>query len=152
MRCVPRGDKACVLPGDEPPEAERDGDGGDGVSGCRSATGIDRTAEKTARRKKLFLTAFERNACDVTAACKATAINRGQVYAWRKADKEFEVAFIEATEQDLDFTESQLKKNIKSGKLQNTMLLAKGSLFLGRLTQLSDGISLLLERNRGGNR
>ena len=43
-------------------------------------------------------------------------------------------------------------KNIKSGKLHNTMLLAKGSLFLGRLTQLSDGISLLLEKNKGGNR
>ena len=42
-------------------------------------------------------------------------------------------------------------RNIKSGKLRNTMLLAKGSLFLGRLTQLSDGISLLLEKNRGGN-
>ena len=41
-------------------------------------------------------------------------------------------------------------KNIKSGKLRNTMLLAKGSLFLGRLTQLSDGISLLLEKNEGG--
>jgi betaine reductase len=42
-------------------------------------------------------------------------------------------------------------KNIKSGKLHNTMLLAKGSLFLGRLTQLSDGISLLLEKNEGNN-
>src|SRR4030067_2077141 len=118
MRRVRRGNKACVLPGDAPPEAECDGDGrsGGSVSGCRSASGIDRTAEKTARRKKLFLTAFEGNACDVTAAWKATAINRGQVYAWRKADKEFEIAFIEATDQDLDFTESQLKKNIKSGK------------------------------------
>ena len=27
------------------------------------------------------------------------------------------------------------------------MLLAKGSLFLGRMTQMSDGISFLLERN-----
>lgn len=43
-------------------------------------------------------------------------------------------------------------KNMKSGKLNNTMLLAKGSLFLGRLTQLSDGISLLLEKNKGGGR
>ena len=42
-------------------------------------------------------------------------------------------------------------RSIKSGKLRNTMLLAKGSLFLGRLTQLSDGISILLERNEGGN-
>jgi len=30
------------------------------------------------------------------------------------------------------------------------MFLAKGSLFLGRMTQLSDGISFLLERNNGG--
>jgi hypothetical protein len=43
-------------------------------------------------------------------------------------------------------------RNIKSGKIQNTMLLAKGSLFLGRVTQLSDGISILLERNKGVNR
>jgi hypothetical protein len=43
-------------------------------------------------------------------------------------------------------------KNIKSGKIRNAMFLAKGSLFLGRLTQLSDGISLLLEKNKGGNK
>jgi hypothetical protein len=29
------------------------------------------------------------------------------------------------------------------------MLLAKGSLFLGRMTQLSDGMSVVLERNPG---
>jgi hypothetical protein len=84
--------------------------------GCRSADGNDRTAEKTARRKKLFLAAFERNACDVTSACKATDIGRRQVYTWRKVDPQFEEAFVETTEKDLDFTESQLKKNIKSGK------------------------------------
>jgi glycine/sarcosine/betaine reductase complex component C subunit beta len=33
------------------------------------------------------------------------------------------------------------------GKMKNTMFLAKGSLFLGRMTQLSDGMSFLLERN-----
>jgi hypothetical protein len=43
-------------------------------------------------------------------------------------------------------------KNLKSGKIKNTMLLAKGSLFLGRLTQLSDGISLMLEKNSGGKK
>jgi betaine reductase len=42
-------------------------------------------------------------------------------------------------------------RKMKSGKLRNTMLLAKGSLFLGRLTQLSDGISLLLEKNKEGD-
>jgi betaine reductase len=29
------------------------------------------------------------------------------------------------------------------------MLLARGSLFLGRMTQLADGLSVILERNPG---
>lgn len=33
------------------------------------------------------------------------------------------------------------------GKLNNTLLMAKGSLFLGRMSQLSDGMSVLMERN-----
>jgi hypothetical protein len=43
-------------------------------------------------------------------------------------------------------------KNIMSGKIKNSLFLAKGSLFLGRMTQLSDGISFLLEKNTGGNK
>jgi betaine reductase len=41
-------------------------------------------------------------------------------------------------------------RKIIEGKIENTMFLAKGSLFLGRMTQLSDGISFLLEKNKGG--
>ncbi len=41
-------------------------------------------------------------------------------------------------------------KKIMAGEMENTMFLAKGSLFLGRMTQLADGISFLLERNKGG--
>ena len=41
-------------------------------------------------------------------------------------------------------------RKMREGKLENTMFLAKGSLFLGRMTQLSDGISFILEKNRGG--
>lgn len=41
-------------------------------------------------------------------------------------------------------------KKMRKGEMENTMFLAKGSLFLGRMTQLSDGISFLLERNKGG--
>jgi len=41
-------------------------------------------------------------------------------------------------------------KNIMAGKIKNSLFLAKGSLFLGRMTQLSDGISFLLEKNTGG--
>ncbi len=41
-------------------------------------------------------------------------------------------------------------KKMAEGQMQNTMFVAKGSLFLGRMTQLSDGISFLLEKNKGG--
>jgi glycine/sarcosine/betaine reductase complex component C subunit beta len=39
---------------------------------------------------------------------------------------------------------------LRDGSLQRVMLLAKGSLFLGRMTQMADGMSLLLERNMVG--
>jgi betaine reductase len=42
-------------------------------------------------------------------------------------------------------------ERLVSGDAGRVMLLAKGSLFLGRMCQLSDGMSVLLERNRGGS-
>jgi len=36
---------------------------------------------------------------------------------------------------------------LTTGTLQRTLFLAKGSLFLGRMTQMSDGLSFILERN-----
>jgi betaine reductase len=36
---------------------------------------------------------------------------------------------------------------IKSGKINNAMFIAKGSLFLGRMSQLSDGLSFIIEKN-----
>jgi betaine reductase len=41
-------------------------------------------------------------------------------------------------------------ERLTAGDAQRVMLLAKGSLFLGRMSQLSDGMSVLLERNPGG--
>jgi betaine reductase len=37
---------------------------------------------------------------------------------------------------------------LRAGTMQRAMFLAKGSLFLGRMTQMADGISFILERNR----
>ena len=37
---------------------------------------------------------------------------------------------------------------LRSGEIGSTMLLAKGSLFLGRMTELADGMSVLLEPGR----
>jgi betaine reductase len=41
-------------------------------------------------------------------------------------------------------------RRLTAGDARRVMLVAKGSLFLGRLTQLSDGMSVLLERNEKG--
>jgi len=41
-------------------------------------------------------------------------------------------------------------RRIRTGAAERAMLIAKGSLFLGRMCQLSDGMSVLLERNPRG--
>ncbi|HVE45290.1 MAG TPA: glycine/sarcosine/betaine reductase complex component C subunit beta [Acidimicrobiales bacterium] len=41
------------------------------------------------------------------------------------------------------------RARLTEGGAERVMLMAKGSLFLGRMSQLSDGMSVLLERNRG---
>jgi betaine reductase len=38
---------------------------------------------------------------------------------------------------------------IMTGAMQRAMFLAKGSLFLGRMTQMADGLSFIIERNPG---
>lgn len=40
-------------------------------------------------------------------------------------------------------------EHIKSGVLNNFMVIGKGSLFLGRMTNLFDGVSILVEKNSG---
>ena len=42
------------------------------------------------------------------------------------------------------------RARLTTGDATRVMLLAKGSLFLGRMSQLSDGMSVLLERDEGG--
>lgn len=41
-------------------------------------------------------------------------------------------------------------KKMMAGEMKYTMVLAKGSLFLGRMTHLADGMSFLMEKNEGG--
>jgi hypothetical protein len=36
-----------------------------------------------------------------------------------------------------------------AGKIENALFVAKGSLFLGRMSRLSDGLSFFLEKNNG---
>ncbi|MCL2618745.1 MAG: glycine/sarcosine/betaine reductase complex component C subunit beta, partial [Defluviitaleaceae bacterium] len=41
------------------------------------------------------------------------------------------------------------REDLTSGSLNRVMIVGKGSLFLGRMTNLFDGVSIVLERNKG---
>jgi hypothetical protein len=41
------------------------------------------------------------------------------------------------------------KEDIESGKVNKVMIVGKGSLFLGRMTNLFDGVSIVMEKNQG---
>ncbi len=43
------------------------------------------------------------------------------------------------------------REMILNGEITRAMFVAKGSLFLGKMTKLSDGMSFILEKNRGEN-
>ncbi len=40
-------------------------------------------------------------------------------------------------------------EDIKAGKIKNAMIIGKGSLFLGRMTNLFDGVSFVIQANTG---
>jgi betaine reductase len=40
-------------------------------------------------------------------------------------------------------------EGMAAGKLSNALFVAKGSLFLGRMSKMSDGLSFFLEKNAG---
>lgn len=43
------------------------------------------------------------------------------------------------------------RDDILQGKIKNSMFVGKGSLFLGKMTNLSDGMSFIIEKNKGGD-
>ena len=44
-----------------------------------------------------------------------------------------------------DLPAAAILEQMRAGKLQRAQLVAKGSLFLGRMTAISDGMSVLIE-------
>src|SRR5690606_21608811 len=41
------------------------------------------------------------------------------------------------------------REDILEGRINNAMIIGKGSLFLGRMTNLFDGVSIIVEKNSG---
>lgn len=80
---------------------------------------------RTEQKKKAILKALESSLGIVTSACKEVGIGRTQFYEWRKNDPSFDRAVSEIGEVSLDFAESQLLKQIKSGNTSATIFYLK---------------------------
>lgn len=72
--------------------------------------------ENTAKRKKNMLKALRKANGIVTKAIEKANINRATHYKWIKTDPDYKQAVNDIDEEQLDFTESMLRENIKSKK------------------------------------
>lgn len=73
------------------------------------------TKEEMSEKKQAFLEALKQSAGILQPACDAIGVDRITVWRWRKADKKFDAACKDCKEIAVDFAESALLKNIKSG-------------------------------------
>ena len=80
-------------------------------------------SQNTKKRKADFLAHYTNpaNACSITNACKAAAINRSTYSEWKSKDLAFNKACLEAEEQVKDWGESQLYKQMQNGNTAATI-------------------------------
>jgi predicted DNA-binding transcriptional regulator AlpA len=71
---------------------------------------------RMSRKKRRLLSALEQTGGLVATACQAVGISRAHFYNYLNDDKEFREKVKEVDEREIDFTESQLKANIREGK------------------------------------
>ena len=77
------------------------------------------------KKKKVFLDKMKATLCNITASCEAADIARKTYYEWMKKDEKFRQAVDDLQERDIDFVESQLKKQIKEGDTTATIFYLK---------------------------
>jgi len=80
---------------------------------------------KTEQHKKAILEALESSLGVVTSACKKVGIGRTIFYEWLKTDEEFSKNVKDIENIALDFAESQLHQQIKSGNSTATIFYLK---------------------------
>jgi biotin synthase-related radical SAM superfamily protein len=81
--------------------------------------------EKIVRNKKNLLLALEKHLGIVTPACKEVGVSRQLYYVYYNSDEDFRKAVDEINEVTLDFAETQLLKNIKSGSERSILFYMK---------------------------
>ncbi len=70
----------------------------------------------TRKKKKSFVSAFEKSACNVSTACTHIGISRNCFYSWKKEDPVFSEIIEDIEESNVDFAETMLMKNIREQK------------------------------------
>ena len=79
----------------------------------------------THKKKQAMLVALEQSLGVVTPACKSVDIARETHYRWLKEDEEYAEAVKQLDDVAIDFAESQLHKQIKSGQTASTIFYLK---------------------------
>ncbi len=64
---------------------------------------------------KEIISVYEKKGCNVTATCKALAINRTTFYNWRKRSEKLDAMLEEVEESIIDYAESKLVEHIQEG-------------------------------------
>jgi hypothetical protein len=79
------------------------------------------------KKQKDFLKVLKAKACNVSAACEAFGIDRQTHYNWfnNSANSTYKKEFESIQESLIDFAESQLLKNIQSGKETSLIFFLK---------------------------
>tara|TARA_R110001632_G_scaffold195733_1_gene317351 strand:- start:124 stop:504 length:381 start_codon:yes stop_codon:yes gene_type:complete len=80
---------------------------------------------KTAQHKKAIIEALEQSLGIVTSACKKVGVGRTTFYGWLNDDEEFAKAVQDIENVALDFAESQLHQQIKTGNATSTIFYLK---------------------------
>ena len=81
--------------------------------------------DRTAQHKKAIIEALEQSLGIVTSACKKVGVGRTTFYGWLNDDEEFAKQVKDIENIALDFAESQLHQQIKSGNPTSTIFYLK---------------------------
>jgi len=80
---------------------------------------------KLTKKQILFLEAFEKHATNISRACKVVNIDRGTHYNWFSTNSTYKEKIEAIQESMIDFAESMLYKNMKSGKESSILFFLK---------------------------
>ncbi len=72
--------------------------------------------EEIEKRREEYVELYLKNACNATATAKAIGVKRGTWYGWLDKDATFKNLILDAERSLVDYAETQLWKNIQTGK------------------------------------